>query len=379
MSLPLSVVGILGCGFLIGLLPPLVDALTVPLAQRLALSTRRAGQLAAVFYLAWLPGMPLAGWLADRVMGSQQLLFYGLLGVILGLAWLALVRRAWGCVGTFALLGFAYASVATAAVLAMARTLGFEKSTVSALNLGFLAVGCGAFSASWFCARIERWDFRQGLLALGLSLLLPAALIALSDASTFPARAVPGGTEGLLGHPQIGLIALVLLLYFVIENCLDVWPQPYLQELGHSARGVRIGLATFWGAFLLARLLVGLFGPTHSEVWLLLGLALCAAFALGNLVGAYGVNSGSVGFWVVGACYGPLLPGALALVPDLCPDQPGTALGALLALSGLDTLLVRPFLVRFAQRQPARAVMRVPTLLALILAAPLLLLALLRN
>jgi hypothetical protein len=151
-----------------------------------------------------------------------------------------------------------------------------------------------------------------------------------------------------------------------------------LQELDLSPFAVRFGLIAFWGAFLIARLATGFIGPIRIELlWLLPILALLAAFALGNLVGAYGPGSGLYGFWLVGACYGPLLPGALALVPALVPEFPATALGTLLALSGLDTLLFRPSLVALAQKHPARTVMRVPTLLALVLAAPLLVLALL--
>ena len=58
---------------------------------------------------------------------------------------------------------------------------------------------------------------------------------------------------------------------------------------------------------------------------------------------------------------------------------PLSALGTLLALSGLDTLLLRPIMDAFTRGRPARSVMRVPTFLAFALVAPLLLLAFLRN
>ena len=73
-------------------------------------------------------------------------------------------------------------------------------------------------------------------------------------------------------------------------------------------------------------------------------------------------------------------------VPERCSDNqgqrldwPGTALGLMLALSGLDTLILRPLMTRLARRYTVRTVMRVPTVLALLLAAPLLMLALLRR
>jgi H+/gluconate symporter-like permease len=58
---------------------------------------------------------------------------------------------------------------------------------------------------------------------------------------------------------------------------------------------------------------------------------------------------------------------------------PVSILGALLALSGFDTLVVRPVMNVFGKDRPARSVMWAPTVLALILAAPLLLLAFVRN
>ncbi len=99
---------------------------------------------------------------------------------------------------------------------------------------------------------------------------------------------------------------------------------------------------------------------------------------MGNLAGANEYSSGSLGFWITGACYGPLLPGFLALVMELLPELPATALGIMLAFSGLDTLIVRPMMTALAARSRARTVMRVPLLLGLLLAAPLLVLALIR-
>jgi hypothetical protein len=106
-----------------------------------------------------------------------------------------------------------------------------------------------------------------------------------------------------------------------------------------------------------------------------------SAFVLGNLAGGFDVGSGTLGFWLAGACYGPILPGLLGMALDFYAPNPlpGSALGVLLALSGLDTLLMRPIMDKFARGRPARSVMRAPTFLAIVLAAPLLLLAFLRN
>jgi hypothetical protein len=304
------------------------------------------------------------------------MIFYGQLGIVLALASIGMVQSFAGALGHMALLGLSYSVLATTVIHAMPTGLAVAGSRVAALNLGFLPIGIGALIGPGLVARLEeRAGQRRALLAVGFSMLLPAALVALAPPDDFPGRAAVAGGEAMQ-YAQFGLLAFALLLYFAIENCLDVWPAPYLKDIGHSERGVAFGLTAFWVAFLAARLLVGIFGSLGTGTWLLLILALLAASALGNLVGAYGRSSGSFGFWLVGLCYGPLLPGALALVPVVTPDRPAAALGVLLALSGLDTLLVRPYLIAYAQQHPARAVMRVPTVLALLLAAPLLVLAL---
>lgn len=365
----------------VGLVPALIDSLRAPLRERLGLTEGRTERLLAVFYLCWLPGMPAFGWLLDHGAHKEPL-FFGLLGLVLGIAWLALARSALNVLGAVTLLGVAYSCVTTATVYLMTASSGlnFHDSPVGALNLGFISVGFGALLGPWVVARIDHlWGYRQGLLALGLSFLVPAALVTFCPREDFPE---PRGTENvghLLLNPQVGLIAFIILLYFAIENCLDVWPQPYLKELGRGPRGVTMQSAIFWGAFLGMRLAMGWLSTPGNEAWLLLLLVLISALALGNLVGAYGASSGTFGFWLVGASYGPLLPGFLALVLAFFPQLPATALGTMLALSALDTLVFRPVVERYARRHDARAVMRVPTVLALVLAAPLLVLVLLRN
>ena len=50
-------------------------------------------------------------------------------------------------------------------------------------------------------------------------------------------------------------------------------------------------------------------------------------------LGGPGHSSGGLGFWLTGACYGPLLPGFLAIVIDMFDPigLSGTALGLMLA------------------------------------------------
>ena len=364
----------------VGFIPALLDGLKKQLSQRLVLSDDRVEKLTLAFYLCWLPGMPLAGWMMDRWSAAhKEVLFFGLVAATLFLAWLGVVQSQRGLVAVMAALGLAYSCIAVACVQLMPLALSYRGSATAALNFGFVFVAFGALLGPLACSAIERWwGQRQGLLFLSFSFLVPAAMIAMSDALLLPLAL---GTAPAQPH-LLWLIAFIVLIYFAIENCLEFWPESFLKQLGFGDSGVKVSLLIFWLSFIGARVFVGYFLHTSgqaSEIWLLAVLLFVSAICMGNLVGANEWSSGSMGFWIIGACYGPLLPGFLGLALKLFPGLPGTALGVLLALSGLDTLLVRPLMTHLTAKHPARKVMFVPTLLAVMLLAPLVLLGMLRN
>jgi MFS family permease len=394
MSFSLLVAATLASGLLIGLIPTLVDGVQRPLQSRLKLPEGRVEWLARLFYLAWLPAMPLAGWLLDAGH-NKEILFFGLVALILAIAWLALVRSAGSLMLNALFLGLAYSCVTTAAISFMAPLVFFHDDIrhstlniaslnlgfrIASLNLGFITVGLGAMLGPWMVQALERlWGYRQGLLSLSIALIAPAALAALCDRELFPSlpSAVASWNE-IFMHPQMGLVVVVILLYFALENCLEFWPDSYLKELGYQGRGLQVGLVVFWLAFLATRGLAAWWffvHPSHAFSLTLI-FVVVSAVVLGNLTGGFEFGSGSVGFWLLGACYGPLLPGFLGMALEMYYPKalPVSILGALLALSGFDTLVVRPLMNVFGKDRPARSVMWAPTVLALILAAPLLLL-----
>lgn len=365
----------------VGFIPALLDGLKKQLSQRLVLSEDRVEKLTLAFYLCWLPGMPLAGWMMDRWPAAhKEVLFFGLVAATLFLAWLGVVQSQRGLMAIMAVLGLAYSCIAVACVQLMPLALSYRGSPTAALNFGFVFVAFGALLGPLACSAIERWwGQRPGLLFLSFTFLVPAALIAMSDALPRAPESAIGLT---LSQPHLWLIAFIVLIYFAIENCLEFWPESFLKQLGFGDSGVKGSLLIFWLSFIGARVFVGYFlhaSGQASEIWLLAVLLFVSAICMGNLVGANEWSSGSMGFWIIGACYGPLLPGFLGLALKLFPGLPGTALGVLLALSGLDTLLVRPLMAHLTAKHPARKVMFVPTLLAVMLLAPLVLLGMLRN
>jgi MFS family permease len=379
MPSSLLIAGAATSGFAIGFVPSVVDCVRAPLARQMQTPEPRAGRILTLFYLCWLPAMPLAGWLVDHGR-DKEVLFFGLLGCVLGTAWLGMALTAWSLVSSVLVLGLGYAMLATAGIRLMPVALGFTPhvSNVAALNVGFVFVVFGAVAGPWLVAQAERrWGYRQGLLYLSLALVVAAGLVFLVPADHFPRLERAASAGYLVNDIRLGLMAAVVLLYFALENCLEVWPEPFLKELRFEGRGLTIALLVFWGAFTLLRIAMGWLPDTSWVPWILLSLLLISAFTMGNLSAASEQNSGSAAFWLVAACYGPLLPGFLALVMNFYPELPATALGVMLALGGLDILVVRPWVASRARSRPVRNVMRVPMILALLMAAPLLVLALL--
>ena len=381
MSSPLVIAGALVSGFAIGFVPALVDSARGPLQRQHNGADGWVDRVVDLFYLAWLPAMPLSGWLLDQWY-TKGVLCLGLFGCVLGIVWLGTTRNLRSLAASAVLLGVGYSWLAVAGIRLMASALRFTEnpSNIGALNIGFVFVILGAVVAPWVAVRAERrWGYRLSMLYLSVVLVAAAMLVLTVQDNQFPHLENTMPWRDALGDVRLWLLGLIILVYFAIESCLEVWPTPYLKEIGYQGRGMTIAMLLFWAAFTAARALTGWLPESSADVWLLLILVLASSFIMGNLVGANEYSSGSLGFLATGACYGPLLPGFLALVIDLFPELPATGLGVMLALSGLDTLIVRPVMTRLARRRPVRTVMRVPALLGLLIAAPLLVLALLRR
>src|SRR5258705_14009870 len=79
-SLPLLIGVLAGCG-LVGAVPALVNALKPRLQERLHLEPGRVERLERMqFFLAWVAGMPLAGYLADA-WSRPDVLVVGCVGI----------------------------------------------------------------------------------------------------------------------------------------------------------------------------------------------------------------------------------------------------------------------------------------------------------
>src|SRR5947209_13466076 len=136
MSSPLLIAGALVSGFAIGFVPALLDSVRAPLQRQYKGAEGRVDRILDLFYLAWLPAMPLSGWLLDQ-WRAKEILFFGLLACVLGVAWLGMARTLRSMAMSAVLLGAGYSWLAVAGIRLMAQALKFTEhaSNIGALNI----------------------------------------------------------------------------------------------------------------------------------------------------------------------------------------------------------------------------------------------------
>src|SRR5262245_26477560 len=175
-SLPLQL-GVIAACALVGAVPALVNALKPRLQKVLGLDSHRVDRLERMqFFLAWVAGMPAAGYLAD-VWSRHDVLIAGCLAIAGILSFFAVTESPrW--IGTMSfLLGLATSLVVVAAICLAAVAIPGACPAAS-LNAGFIALGLGSFTPQPVLTRLERWfGLRRALLLLGLGALIPAGLV----------------------------------------------------------------------------------------------------------------------------------------------------------------------------------------------------------
>lgn len=374
MISPIVGTGLFAAAFLLGSLPSWLFNLGPVWGETFGWSPtdterriRRGFVVPAIFLL------PLAGGLSD-LWGPKDIAIIGLLIVAIGLTMLAVSQNPQAA--TTNLLGVATgtAFLAIGTIAWMPTIFGPPQRAVGALNLGFIAISLGWLLGPRLAARLQRWfGLRWTLLAAAAVALLSCGVLTTGD---HPAIAVES-TGSLFRDLRFWLLIVAAGLYLPVESCLESWSEPFLRDLG-DRRSTGSKIFFFWFAYLAARLATFWLVRTGFEPWFLLTCAGVSAMILGNLVGTYGPSTGRVGFWCVGFCYGPLLPGFLGLFEQTFPDRFGLILGVLLSLGTLYNAMLGPVLNRHVLHHTPREAMRVPVVLTLLVAAPLLLVTLLK-
>lgn len=365
--------------FVVGMVLALLGSIKLPLAKRLAIDETRIGGLVSALFFAIIPLMLLSGILIDR-FGVKTVLVGGSLLTAIGLTMLALSRSYLNALGSVLLLGAAGACLSNGGTFLMPKAF-FPENEAASLNLGNVFFGLGALVMPALAELlIGKIGFRWTLGLVAMLCLAPAVTASWTD--QFPLAPPSGGDlTKVIEDPIIWLAALAFLLYFPLEGVVGTWATTYLTNLGYSERRAAWLLSAFWMSFLASRLLCAFLQqhntlPPWSNVWVLVGLAVFAAIALGNLAGTSRRESAARGLMFVGAAFGPIFPTLVGIVFHRFPDDRGTAYGAVFAIGATGSMIVPPAIGAFARRHSVQRALGVTTIIALLLAAVALVLGL---
>jgi fucose permease len=367
------------CALLAGMLPALMAGVKGPLAARLGRDEKRAGALVAGLRLVAVPLMLLAGGAVDE-WGVGEVLIVGSVAAALGLVTLAVSQTQLPALGGVLLSGVGLAGLGTGSIVLMPRSF-FPQNPTAAVNIGSMAFTLGFLLAPALGkSLVARRGLRTGLLVLGLVYLLPGIVVALTPGKT---PAVSSSPPAAWGAHVVWLTAGLVLVVVPMELTLATWSARYLNETGHPPRLASTLAVNFWVSFLAGRLATGLFLGQNElvvadpEPWMVFGLAVCTAIVLGNMIGTDSSRGSSVGLILVGLCLGPVFPTLTGLALRLFPTAQGTAAGVVNAGAVLGEITLLPLMSVYARRTGPRDALRIPMLLALLLAGLSLVLTLL--
>jgi fucose permease len=377
--IPVTIAG----AFTVGMVLALLGSIKLPLAQRLGLDEPRVGGLLSALNLALIPMMLLGGILVDS-LGIPWMLFLGSLMCAAGVFGLANSRTYAQCLGVILLVGAGAALLSTSSIKLMpAAFFGESKSAAASLNMGNVFFGLGALLTPTLADLLIRGlGYRRSVHLLAVCCLVPAAVIVpFTPAEAWPQKLPHGQHTDVFGSPILWLAGLVFLLYGPLENALGTWTTTYLTELGHRERRASLLLSGFWLTFMAARFVASFcqqsFLTERSGPWLILALALVTAVTLGNLAGTHSRTTAGWGVLIAGAALGPIFPTLVGVLFDhFAPEKRGTAYGAMFAMGATGSIVLAPLIGLSARRGSIRTALRIPTLVALLLAAATLVLGL---
>lgn len=361
---------VLACAFLAGSVLSVPAASAKALAGYLELPERRVRGLRTLLVLLMVPMMPISGLVVDK-WGVQTLLLLGALLAALAPVVLERAGSPPSALTAVMLLAGAGAALINGSLLLMPLVF-FPDNPVRSVNLGSLVIFLGMVLTPPLVRKLgQRLEAQKLLLLLGLVCLVPATLVACSDALVRTPPAADMGWLSILSDYRLALLALMAVLICPLDAALAGWVRRYVVELGYLKAPTTVMWGGLWIAFLGSRLLTGLFLPHGGGFILLLVLGLVAGITFGNMLSEFKVGGNGLGLWLAGACCGPLLPTLLGLVVQMFAGNPAPALGVVQAAGLLSMVGARPFL----ERSP-RTALRWSTLQAVLMLAPALVLAL---
>lgn len=375
--------------FVFGMVLALVGSLKLTLAKRLDIGEGRVGGLLSALHLAFIPMMPLAGMLIDRV-DVRIVLIVGCVLTAVGFYTLTVRATYRAALVSLVVAGVGAACVSAACVVLMPRAFfdGDPAKIAAAVNLGMVFFALGSLVTPTLVDLLLRtYDlerFRRTLIFLAILCLTPAAVVATqwNAGDQFQLERKPEDLGALFGDARLWLAGLVFFLYGPLEFAVGTWATTYLIDHGYSDRRSARLLSGFWLMFLAGRVLTAFLQDqgvlrSNGDFVLIPLLGLLAAVILGNLMSAPADKKTGWGLLVLGLILGPIFPTLVGIVLKL-PHPAGTAYGVMFAIGSMGSLLLAPLIGLYARGRSVQVAMRIPMALGLLMAAAATVLGLIR-
>lgn len=340
---------LLAFGILIASLGPALPDLARSTGHDLA----SLGRVFTALFLGAFLAQLVVGPLNDR-MGQRWLLLAGALLLALGMLGMTSSRSLPLLLGCAAMSGVGQGTLVITAHVLVAGL--FSVRPAAALNLMNVFFGVGAVTGPAVAGLSLRWwGSALPALWLGVGVLLMLALLipfvavapraASGDASAGDASAgaasgdAPGGRPAgrVYGAPVLWALGVMLFAYVGVENAMGGWTATYLERAtGMAPDSAALVTAGFWLALTCGRLVGAALGTRVTSA-ALLGISLGGSVASGVLlVAGSGLGTGLVptvaAVLLLGLCFGPVFPTAMAITTATFARASGTAASMVVAL-----------------------------------------------
>jgi fucose permease len=373
--------------FIVGMVLVMLGSLRPVLAKQFQVSEGRMEWLLSSLNLTLIAMMLASGILIDR-FGVESVLIAGSFLTGAALFGLALSTNPTRAMLAILLAGAGGACLSTGSVVLMPHAF-YSAHVAASLNLGNVFFGLGALVTPAVIDRfLPRLGYRRALCSIAVICLLPALAAALTSRDVYPPRAAlaPGDLGRVLSHPILWLGALVFFLYNPIEEWVSSWAKHYATDAGFAERRAEWLIVGFWLAFLGSRLLASflersIFARPGGQQGFMIALGLAAAITLGGLASSPRRFSAGLNLLLLGACLGPIFPTLVGVLFEQVPkhhvpEAYGTVYGAMFAIGALSNLFVPPLISAYGRRVNVQRAMRIPMILAVLMALAALVLAL---
>ncbi len=288
-----------------------------------------------------LGAFPLAGiWMATVVIGPFLDLWGSKPALVLALIVTAVPLAVLSCLHNYAEMAgaaFAYGlgggllNTTTNVLIAELQAEG----RAAALNLLGFSFSLGALAAPLLMSSVARLSpaaVIRILAGLTIAILIPVSFVRFPPPQRAGARL--GELLSALRQPLVWVFGMMLLFESGSENCMFVWSAKVLKDLFHIvASRANLALVALTAALGIGRLVAAAAGKRLDGRML---LVICAALeGFGAILAAIGATAPAMiaGLIVIGFGMSAIYPTALGVAGDIFPQDAGTVLGAVMAVS----------------------------------------------